>query len=214
MKLFLTSTGLENKDISRNFEMMFLPKEPKDLSFLVVSIQDSEQDAFYLGKTLSEIKNTGAVDIDVFKLRNEKFVTNKEYDVVFVCGGNTFDYLDRIRKIGLADYLLSFSKKEESVYVGVSAGSIVAGPDISIAGWGKEGDKNDIGLKDLRGLGLIDFLIYPHYRKELKNELDEFKKTTGYKIIDLQDDQAFVFKYSNFENAKGISSFYYVNKSL
>jgi len=214
MKLFLTSTGLENKEIARNFEMMFLPKEPKDLSFLVVSIQDSEQDAFYLEKTLSEIKNTDAVNIDVFKLRNEKFVADKEYDVVFVCGGNTFDYLDRIRKTGLADYLLSFSKKEKSVYVGVSAGSVVAGPDISIAGWGKEGDKNDIGLKDLRGLGLIDFLIYPHYRKELKNELDEFKKTTGYKIIDLQDDQAFVFKYSNFENAKGISSFYYVNKSL
>jgi len=214
MKLFLTSTGLENKEIARNFEMMFLPKEPKDLSFLVVSIQDSEQDAFYLEKTLSEIKNTDAVNIDVFKLRNEKFVADKEYDVVFVCGGNTFDYLDRIRKTGLADYLLSFSKKEKSVYVGVSAGSVVAGPDISIAGWGKEGDKNDIGLKDLRGLGLIDFLIYPHYRKELKNELDEFKKTTGYKIIDLQDDQAFVFKYSNFENAKGISSFYYINKSL
>ncbi|MDD2227351.1 MAG: Type 1 glutamine amidotransferase-like domain-containing protein, partial [Clostridia bacterium] len=108
MKLFLTSTGLENKEISRNFEMMFLPKEPKDLSFLVVSIQDSEQDAFYLEKkTLNEIKKTGAVNIDVFKLRNEKFVADKEYDVVFVCGGNTFDYLDRIRKTGLADYLLS-----------------------------------------------------------------------------------------------------------
>jgi len=212
MKLFLTSTGLENKDISRNFEMMFLPKEPKDLSFLVVSIQDSEQDAFYLGKTLSEIKNTGAVDIDVFKLRNEKFVTNKEYDVVFVCGGNTFDYLDRIRKIGLADYLLSFSKKEESVYVGVSAGSIVAGPDISIAGWGKEGDKNDIGLKDLRGLGLIDFLIYPHYREDLKEEVDGFRKKTGHKIIELKDDQAFVLNYS--KAGKGVLGWYYINKEL
>ncbi|MDD2411971.1 MAG: Type 1 glutamine amidotransferase-like domain-containing protein [Bacteroidales bacterium] len=214
MKLFLTSTGLENKNISYKFAMMFLPKEPKDLSFLVVSIQDSEQDAFYLEKTLSEIKNTDAVSIDVFKLGEEKFVTDKEYDVVFVCGGNTFDYLDRTRKTGLADYLLSFSKKEESVYVGVSAGSIVAGPDISIAGWGKEGEKNNIGLKDLRGLGLIDFLIYPHYRKELKSELDDFKKTTGYKIIDLQDDQAFVVNYSNFENAKGICNFYYINKNL
>lgn len=120
MKLFLTSTGLENLDISRHFETSFLPKEPKDLSFLVVSIQDSEQDAFYLDKTLKEIKNTGAQDIDVFKLGNEKFIANKEYDVVFVCGGNTFDYLDRVRKTELDKFIVDFSKRENSTYVGVA----------------------------------------------------------------------------------------------
>jgi len=212
MKLFLTSTGLENKEISRNFEMMFLPKEPKDLSFLVVSIQDSEQDAFYLEKLLDKIKIMDVSDIDVFKLGKEKFVTDKEYDVVFVCGGNTFDYLDRIRKTGLAEYLLSFSKKEESVYVGVSAGSIVAGPDISIAGWGSEGDENNINLKDFKGLGLIDFLIYPHYREDLKDEVDEFRKKTGQEIIELKDDQAFVLNYSS--PRKGVFNYYYINKEV
>lgn len=212
MRLFLTSTGLENKEISRNFEMMFLPKEPKDLSFLVVSIQDSEQDAFYLKKLLDKIKIMDVSDIDVFKLGKEKFVTDKEYDVVFVCGGNTFDYLDRIRKTGLAEYLLSFSKKEESVYVGVSAGSIVAGPDISIAGWGSEGDENNINLKDFKGLGLIDFLIYPHYREDLKDEVDEFRKKTGQEIIELKDDQAFVLNYSS--PGKGVFNYYYINKEV
>lgn len=212
MIAFLTSTGLENKEISRNFEMMFLPKEPKDLSFLVVSIQDSEQDAFYLEKLLDKIKIMDVSDIDVFKLGKEKFVTDKEYDVVFVCGGNTFDYLDRIRKTGLAEYLLSFSKKEESVYVGVSAGSIVAGPDISIAGWGSEGDENNINLKDFKGLGLIDFLIYPHYREDLKDEVDEFRKKTGQEIIELKDDQAFVLNYSS--PRKGVFNYYYINKEV
>jgi len=202
MKLFLTSTGLENIDISRHFETSFLPKEPKDLSFLVVSIQDSEQDAFFLDKTLSEIKNTGAQDIDVFKLGNEKFIAEKDYDVVFVCGGNTFDYLDRVRKTGLDKFILDFAKKENSTYVGVSAGSILAGPDIAIAG---DEDHNNIGLTDLKGLCLTDYIIYPHYRKELKPQLDEFKKRTGYPIIELEDNQAFIL-----EN----SVFHYINKDL
>ena len=202
MKLFLTSTGLENKDISRNFETSFLPKEAKDLSFLVISIQDSEQDAFYLDKTLSEIKNTGAQDIDVFKLSDEKFITKKEYDVIFVCGGNTFDYLDRIRKTGLDKFLIDFAKKNKSIYVGVSAGSILAGPDISIA---ENEDLNNIGLVDLKGLCLTDYIIYPHYKKELKLELDKAKKSIRYPIIELEDDQAFVLDGS---------VFYYINRNL
>jgi len=211
MKLFLTSTGLENMNVSRYFETSFLPKEPKDLSFLVVSIQDSEQDAFYLDKTLTEIKNTGAINIDVFKLGNEKFTTNKEYDVVFVCGGNTFDYLDRVRKTGLDKFIVDFSKKENSVYVGVSAGSILAGPDIAIAG---DEDSNDIGLTDLRGLCLTDFIVYPHYRKELKTQLDEFKKRNGHPIIELEDNQAVILNYSNIGNLKGVLSMSYINKDL
>lgn len=211
MKLFLTSTGLENINVSSYFETSFLPKEPKDLSFLVISIQDSEQDAFYLDKTLTEIKNTGAINIDVFKLGNEKFTTDKEYDVVFVCGGNTFDYLDRVRKTGLDKFIVDFTKKENSVYVGVSAGSILAGPDISIAG---DEDSNDIGLTDLRGLCLTDFIVYPHYRKELKTQLDEFKKRNGYPIIELEDNQAVILNYSNIGNLKGVLSMSYINKDL
>lgn len=214
MKLFLTSTGLENKDISNHFETSFLPKEPKDLSFLVVSIQDSEQDAFYLEKTLSEIKNIGTQDIDIFKLGSEKFISKKDYDVVYVCGGNTFDYLDRVRKTGLDKFIVDFSKRENSTYVGVSAGSILAGPSIEIAGWGSEGDENNIELVDLQGLGLTNFAIYPHYRDELKAELDEFKKRVNYPIIELQNDQAIITNYSNIGNLKDVLSINYINKNI
>lgn len=212
MKLFLTSTGLENKDISNHFETSFLPKEPKDLSFLVVSIQDSEQDVFYLEKTLSEIKNIGAQDIDVFKLGSEKFISKKDYDVIYVCGGNTFDYLDRTKKTGLNKFILDFSKKENSVYVGVSAGSIIAGPSIEIAGWGSECDENNIKLLDLDGLGLTNFAIYPHYEDRLKEELDEFKKKVNYPVIELKDDQAVILSYLQVGKLKNTLFKKYINK--
>ena len=211
MKLFLTSTGLENEKISNYFEKSLFSKEVKDLSFLVVSIQDSEQDAFYLEKTLSEIKNTGAQDINVFKLGNEKFITDKEYDVVYVCGGNTFDYLDRTKKTGLDKFIIDFSKKEDAVYVGVSAGSIIVGPSIEIAGWGSEGDKNNIDLLDLQGLELTNFSIYPHYRDDLKLELDNFKKRVGYPVIELKDDQALFLNYFNIGKLKNTFIKKYIN---
>lgn len=213
MKLFLTSTGLENKDIAVHFKNIFLPKEPKDLLFLVVSIQDSEQDAFYLEKTLNEIKNIGAISIDVFRLANEKFITDKNYDVVFVCGGNTFDYLDRIKKTKLDKFIVDFSKKENTIYVGVSAGSIIAGPNIEIAGWGSEGDKNNIKLLDLQGLGLTNFAVYPHYENRLKEELDEFKKKVNYPVIELKDNQAVIINYSNIGNLKDVLNINYINKN-
>lgn len=212
MKIFLTSTGLENQKIANCFETSFLPKELKDLSFLIVSIQETENHAFYLEKFLDKIKSMGVLDIDVFKLGNKKFVPQKDYDVVFVCGGNTFDYLDRIRKTGLDNFLKDFFNKEDGVYVGISAGSIVVGPDISIAGWGSEGDENNINLKDLKGLGLIEFLVYPHYREDLKEEVDEFREKTGLKIIRLKDDQAFVLNYS--KAGKGVFNFHYINKEI
>ncbi len=212
MKLFLTSTGLENKKISNYFENNLFSKEIKDLSFLVVSIQDSEQDTFYLEKTLSEIKNTGASNIDIFKLANEKFTTKKEYDVIFVCGGNTFDYLDRIRKAELDKVIIDFAKKDDNVYVGVSAGSIIAGPSIEISGWGSEGDKNNIGLTDLQGLELTNFAIYPHYREDLELELEEFKKRVTYPIIELQDDQAVLLNYFKIGKLNNTLAVNYINK--
>lgn len=213
MKLYLTSAGLENDIVANYFATMFLPKEPKDLSFLVVSIQDNESDAFYLQKTKDELKSIGVSDIEVFELRDKPFIpTNKDgYDVIYVCGGNTFVYLDRIRKTGLERFIIDSVRSNRSIYVGVSAGSIIAGPDITIAG---NENPNDIGLTEFKGLCLTDFIIYPHYTEDQIKELDKFKTATGHQIIELEDSQAIYLNYSNIGLLNGVLSMLYVNKNL
>lgn len=201
MKLYLTSTGFENRMIADYFKNLVLPKQIGDSSFLVVSVQDSDSDAFYLQKTISELKEIGAVDIDIFKLQEDKFVTSKDYDVIFVCGGNTFVYLDRIRKTGLDKFIIDSVKNNRSIYVGVSAGSIVAGQDIAIAG---DEDPNDIELTDLTGLGLIDYAIYPHYTEDSKEYLDGFKKTSRFPVIEINDSQAVYFDYNDKDGLRDI----------
>lgn len=202
MKLFLTSTGFESDIIYRYFKSNFLQKEPNDLSFLVISIQDNESDAFYLEKTKSELKKIGVVNIEVFKLKEEKFIAKKEYDVIYVCGGNTFYYLDRIRKTGLDKFIIDSVRSGKSIYFGVSAGSIIAGPNIEIAGWGFESDENNINLKDLKGLGLTNISVFPHFKENLKQEVDDFKKKADYPVIALTDEEAVFVDDSQYQIIK------------
>jgi len=212
MTLYLTSTGLENEYVAERFKNILLKKDISQTSFLVISVQDNDSDAFYLQKTRDELNKIGAIDIDFFVLGDKPFTAAKEYDVIYVCGGNTFVYLDRIRKTGLDKFIIDSVKNNRSIYVGVSAGSIIAGPDISIASWGSEGDANDIDLKDLNGLSLTDVVVSPHYRDELKSELDEFRNSYGYQVYELTDDQALRLSYSDIDASKDAVSMEFVNK--
>lgn len=194
MTLYLTSTGLENKYVADRFKNALLKKDVSLTSFLVVSVQDNDSDAFYLQKTKDELNKIGAVDIEVFALGDKPFIPTKEYDVIYVCGGNTFVYLDRIRKTGLAKFIIDAVESNRSIYVGVSAGSIVAGPDIAIAG---DEDSNDIGLADLTGLGLTNHVIYPHYTEDSREYFDNFQKTSKFPVIKISDTQAVYFDYND-----------------
>ena len=196
MKLFLTSTGLTSKKILHSFQRMLAPRLLRDLSFLVISIQDNDQDANFLKKTLSELKEAGVRDIRVLPLTYKTPRPRKKYDVIYVCGGNTFDYLDRVMKNNLDSYIVPAVKSGRSWYVGVSAGSILAGPEISLAGWGDHGDDNNIGLDELEGLALTDIIIFPHYQPEDINILNDFSKISRYRVIELTDDQAVYLEYS------------------
>lgn len=214
MTLYLTSTGLESKQVAERFKKVLIKKDIKNISVLVISVQDNELDALYLQKTKDELGKIGIIDIEVFELGNKPFIPINEngYDVIYVCGGNTFIYLDRIRKTGLDKFIIDAVKSNRSIYVGVSAGSIIAGPDISIASWGSEGDSNDIDLKDLSSLGLINIVISPHYREELKSELDEFRNTYGYQVCELTDNQALRLSYSDIGALKDVISMEFINK--
>src|SRR5215469_15978095 len=70
-----------------------------------------------------------------------------------------------MRQSGLANLLPSLS---ESVYVGVSAGSIVVTPYNSDAEFDMEfvPAGSDMALGADKGLGLVDFTLYPHLDHE------------------------------------------------
>lgn len=81
-------------------------------------------------------------------------------DLVFVVGGNTFYLLQELRKSG-TDELLREAVRAGKLYIGESAGAIVAAPDIA---YSRAMDRPDRApdLHDTVGLGLVDFYPVPH----------------------------------------------------
>lgn len=195
MRLFLTSAGLPPETTEAFLGM--LGKNPEGVRVFFISTasygEHPEGEAEYVRKDkqrLSELGFSVVEDVDL-RSENEQSLRIKleNFDIIFVEGGNTFYLLKYIRESGFDKVLKEFLNKG-GVYLGVSAGSYVAGPDISVANWKHADDQNIVGLKDLRGLGLVDFYISPHYVPEHETILNENKHKVSRPIYALTDQQA------------------------
>lgn len=198
MKLLLTSTGLGNKKI-RDFFIAVLPRAPEECSVLMAAYAQNEYvESIYANESKNELMVLGINRIFVFNLNEEKFDdAGMMYDVIYVCGGNTFAILDRMRKTGIDGYIKKAVMAGVSFYVGVSAGSIIAGPNILTAGWGSEADGNFVGLSDLTGLQLTNVSVLPHLKFAYEARLKELAKSVDYPVIGLTDEEALLVEDSD-----------------
>ncbi|MBI4163225.1 MAG: Type 1 glutamine amidotransferase-like domain-containing protein [Candidatus Aenigmarchaeota archaeon] len=113
-------------------------------------------------------------------------------DVIHVNGGNVFYLLLQAQKSGFDNFIKNFVAKG-GIYIGSSAGSIIASPNIGIARKRKHEDFV-AKLKTFEGFGLVDFIVFPHwasdnYREDFFNERLKASYVTGNKIILLTDSQ-------------------------
>lgn len=189
-KILLTSSGLGNKKVQKEF-LNLLDKQIKDIKILLVFGVKTEEEMLYVEESKKELIVLGIQEKNIANANiNEDIpLLEKDFDVIYFCGGNTYYLLDRIKKLDL-DSLIKNLIIKGAIYIGVSAGSIIASKDIKIAGWGAEGDENEVELEDLSGLGFTNIAIFPHYKNSLKEEIKEFKKKVDYPVQELRDGEA------------------------
>ncbi len=194
MKLLLTSTGLPNEAIRSKF-LQVMGKNPKDITVAFIpTAADPEEDKWFVKSAMDEIKEIGMQLFTVdLKEENEQSLREKlaGCDVVYVNGGNTFYLLDWVRKSGF-DKVIRDLVGQGKVYIGTSAGSLLVGPDISVSGWKSSWDRNIVGLKDFSGLGLVPFVVSPHFAESDRQVLENNMKEVNYPIIALTDKQAVI----------------------
>lgn len=208
MKLLLTSAGLR-KDNDSDFRQglvdsfkKLLGQEPKGLKCAYIpTAADPEEDKWFVEAGRQELKDLGMELIDVdLKDPNKASVKEKleQSDVIYVNGGNTFYLLDWARKSGLSDYLKELLDKG-IVYIGVSAGSILLGPDIAISGWDCTWDKNIVNLTDTTGLNIVPFATSPHFTETERPVLEKKMREANYPVIAITDEQAVLVDGDNQE---------------
>ena len=82
-------------------------------------------------------------------------------DAVYVEGGNTYYLLYQMQQSGFTKVIHQFVP-EKITYIGTSAGSIVACPDIEVLALG-DSPADAPELKDFQGLGFTDLSLLPHW---------------------------------------------------
>lgn len=182
MKLLLTSNGLTSNRLIVTFKRL-LGKTPKSVKLLLITtgITNTKVQT-YIDNYKKQLKKAGIKEdnIKVYELNNGKKIDLNNFGAVFVCGGNTYEYLYYFKKLGIDQQVKEF----KGLYVGVSAGSYIICPSIKMS----TTSVNTVGLKDLTGMNLVDFIILAHYTKKRKSFVDKLKaefKT----VIPLKDAQ-------------------------
>lgn len=198
MKLLLTSAGLANKSIVDALqELTQKPFNELNLAFNPTASNLEAGDKWWLLEDLATCKKLGfkSIDIiDISALPKKVWKPRLENaDVLFFEGGNTFHLMYWIKKIGLGELLPELLTTR--VYVGVSAGSIVATPSLVLSSSEKSAVEEIGETASVKGTGLVDFLIEPHINNAYFPELtfdyiEKESKKVEYPIFALDDNSA------------------------
>jgi dipeptidase E len=191
-KILLTSTGLQYKAIADTF-LAVTPVKPEDLKVLFIpTASRTEEEMFFVRKSLNELLSVGVKNENVKWFDPDvrsTHLTNPQFDCLYVCGGNTFFLLHKLKESG---FFLKISKwvNEGLFYVGASAGSVIASPDINYILWM---DGNDIGLKDTSGFSFIISSIIPHYTDDFATAASDLR-LTGKEVVTISDSEALLIQ--------------------
>ena len=198
MKLLLTSGGVTNKSISTAlFDLV--GKKPEDTSLAFVptaaNIEYGNKDWFIKDLINLRKQNFKYIDIvDISALPENIWRPRLEtVDIIFFEGGNTYHLMEWVNKSGLKEILPSLLKNK--VYAGLSAGSMITNPDLSLKISQIVYDEDLDKTEDVDGLGYVDFYFLPHLNskwfpklreKNIKEAIKDIKK----KVYALDDQSA------------------------
>ncbi len=179
MKLVLYSGGDEkaNLQLDKAFVQLMGKKNPV-VTFIPSSSYLSEQEFKTFVKHYSKFKISRfihfPVDVPFDRIMFQEVMRS---DAIHLAGGNTFYFLNSLRKSKLLPDLRAFVDKG-GVLTGLSAGSIMMTEDIDMAAYPEfDRDENVVNVSNYKALNLVDFCFFPHFKNSSRYDT-AFKKYT------------------------------------
>ena len=197
--MILTSSLYESIELVKKF--LDKNTESKKILFIPTATNIDEYKK-YIHLTQKAFEDFGYevenFDVSIFseEIAKEKL---SEAKIIFISGGNTFYLLQELKRKNLIPYL---KERIENglLYIGESAGSVIAAPDIEYASI--VDDKTlATELNDYTGLNLVNFYIVPHFEEEpfvesSRNTVELYKDKLDLKLIN--NKEAILVENNNF----------------
>lgn len=138
-------------------------------AFIITPVEgDADQDDLaWVQEDRDGLNNNGFITFDYTITGKDLITINKDLsdiNVLYISGGNEFYLKERSNESGFNEFVTNFVR-QGGVYIGTSAGSIIAGNDMTALQ--KLSDLTTIKKPiDLSGFGLVDFTVLPHWGSE------------------------------------------------
>lgn len=191
MKLFLTSVAAKTLD-------KILPLLPKSSEGMKVAFIPTAGDLYtekpWMEADRDKLNSLGfkVIDLDI-KNKTESQISQilENVDIIFVAGGNTSYLLEKAQQSGFLKVVKELVANGK-IYVGSSAGSLLAGPNIEVDKIYDDGEFGKV-LDSYEALGFVDYVLLPHAdNPKYESYLERIVKEYGnkYKLKKLNDNQA------------------------
>lgn len=185
--LLLTSAGFFNSKVADRVVELMGNLAIKKVA-IVTTASEGKETNVYSKLAKEQLEKMGFRTVDFIDLETQGASSITNYDVIYVCGGNTFKLLEFARETNFKSAIIKVLDKE-GLYIGVSAGSILIAPSVQIASE-VGADKNDVGVTDFTGLGIVDITIFPHYEPKYEIEIKNFELRNSVAVTRLTNNQA------------------------
>jgi len=189
--LFLTSTGLSADEVYEKFKSITDQNKLKNVVIITTASLGKEKNQ-YSQLAFEQLETMGFDSIDFYDFESDSPKSLSSYDVIYVCGGNTFKLMKFARTFKFDEEIKSLLKRG-GAYIGVSAGSLIVGPSIQIANE-VHPDRNEVGLTDFTGFNITELIIFPHYSSELEDDIKLFEEKNGVDVTRLTNTQAILIE--------------------
>lgn len=165
-RLFLTSsTNFVSHHLVKHLDLSTGNK----LAFIDTAAEVEDGDKQWLKDDRQSLVDAG---FDVFdytitgKTRAQIQSDLEPAQILYFSGGNTFYLLQQSQKSDCISLIKEMVEEQGKIYIGTSAGSIIAGPKLPKYLLELGEDMIDPSLIDSSGYGFVNFIILPHWGSE------------------------------------------------
>lgn len=158
MELFLTSSvHAVAHDIAKKVD----PFQANKLVFIDTAAEVEKGDKTWLKNDRQALVDAGFMVRDYSitdKSKNQLETDLNGFDYIYLSGGNASYLLQQSQKSGFVPLVKELIQKKGKIYIGTSAGSIIAGPKLPDYFSDKE-----VELENKNGYGFVNFTVVPHW---------------------------------------------------